>query len=512
VAVEKVRLEEEKSMSQLRNALAAVVVLVPAITLAAPPNASLKGDPKVLIKDSAARQEQLKRAFESFRQKLAVMAGRLEASDSEKDRDRASALRKALKLAGARGVEYKFDTLIRGLKVKGADKDLDLLGQMVRENKELRQDLQALIALLTEDGRDKRLADRAKDAAQLLEKLKDLRNKQARLQALAERGKHDAKEMQKAQEKLTKQTRAVLSPPDGASRPKGEEKAVDLVREPVEEAVRAQEKAEKQLGKSDADGASESQGRAVGRLDEAIRRLEDILRQTRKEERERTLGNLLARCKRMLAFQKDILDGTEQIVREMRKSGAAQPSLAQSARANKLADKQYASLLEAEAALKLVKAEGSAVAFAEVLEQVRGDMTTVKERLSRSDVSRVTQAIETDLVETIEEIIKALEKEIRESEQPPPGPDYFPEPGKPKLVSALQQLKMILAMQRRVHNRTELYGKRYKGEQAPPPATASNDKERQKLERIDKELRDLAGRQGRLGKITREVGEPTMAQ
>src|SRR5262249_12569247 len=82
------------------------------------------------------------------------------------------------------------------------------------------------------------------------------------------------------------------------------------------------------------------------------------------------------------------------------------------------------------------------------------------------------------------------------------------DPGKPKLVSALQQLKMILAMQRRVHNRTELYGKRYKGEQAPSPAAASNDKERQKLERIDKDLRDLAGRQGRLGKITREVSEP----
>jgi hypothetical protein len=502
-------------VSKIRHILLGLMVLAPLAALGAQPGAKVKGDPKILIADTATRQAQLKRAFEAFRQKLAVMAGRLEASDSERDRDRAKALRRALAAAGDRGVELKFDTLIAALNAKGADKNLDLLGQVVRDNKELRQDLKALIALLTDDGRDKRLADRREDATKLLEKLKELRNKQARLQALGERGKHDNKELAKKQEKVTGETRAVLPPgkPDDKPKPAGEEKPIELVRKPVEEAVKEQEKAGGKLGKGDGDGAGAAQGRAVGKLDEAIRRLEDIVRQTRKEERERALNNLLARCKKMLALQTEILDGTEQIARELRKSGEKEPSLAQAARANKLADRQVESLREADAALKMVKEEGTAVAFAEVFEQVRKDMEVVKDRLGRADVASVTQAIENDLVETIKDIIRALEKAINEDEPPPPpGPPGDGPSGKPKLVSLLQQLKMILAMQRRVHDRTELYGKRYKGEQAPLPASAANEKERKKFERIRKELKDLAGRQERIGKVTREVGKEAGAQ
>ena len=41
-------------------------------------------------------------------------------------------------------------------------------------------------------------------------------------------------------------------------------------------------------------------------------------------------------------------------------------------------------------------------------------------------------------------------------------------PPDPKLIDMLAELKMIYAMQRRVNSRTEMYGKKYKGEQAVP--------------------------------------------
>ena len=62
---------------------------------------------------------------------------------------------------------------------------------------------------------------------------------------------------------------------------------------------------------------------------------------------------------------------------------------------------------------------------------------------------------------------------------------------------------MIYAMQRRVNARTELYGKQYKGEQAPPPDTAPTEKEAKHYEMIQGELKDLSKRQEKIGKVTK---------
>jgi hypothetical protein len=490
-------------MSNFRPALGALIILFGVLTTSAAQTPS-GGDPKILLDDSAIRQAALKRAFEAFRQKLALLAGRLENSASEQDRDRVAALRRALKLAGERGVEGRFETLLRDLTARGADRNLDLLSQIVRDNKELRQDLRAILKLLTEDDRDKRLAQRREDAGRLLDRLKELRARQARLQALSDRGKHDGKDLARQQEKLTQQTREVLPPKNDAKTP------AELVRKPVEQAVGEQQKAEGQLSKAQMDAAGGSQGRAVSRLDEAIRMLEDDLRQTRQEERERALASLLARCRKMLAWQKEIRTGTAEIERDLFRAPDGKPTVNHSARANKLADTQDESLKEADATLKVLREEGTAVAFVEVFEQLRNDMTTVRFRLSRTDVSTLTQAIEDDLIETLEEMIRALEKAIRDKpqEEPPsPGGDGPSPDRKPKLVNLLQQLKMIHAMQRRVHDRTELYGKLYPGEQAPPAEGEVNAEQRRQYERISKELKDLAGRQERIGKVTREIGK-----
>jgi len=140
-----------------------------------------KGNPKVAIGDSAVRQAQMQRAFESFRQKLALVAGRLETSKDDRDRDRAKVLRKAMSVIGDSGVDAKFEALVRGLSTKGAERDLDLLSRVVRDNKELRDDLRRIIALLTEDGRDASLKQRELELKELLAKLKAMKSGQQRL-------------------------------------------------------------------------------------------------------------------------------------------------------------------------------------------------------------------------------------------------------------------------------------------------------------------------------------------
>jgi hypothetical protein len=69
----------------------------------------------------------------------------------------------------------------------------------------------------------------------------------------------------------------------------------------------------------------------------------------------------------------------------------------------------------------------------------------------------------------------------------------------------LAELKMIYAMQKRVNGRTELYGKQYKGEQAPVPEQAKTAKEREHFEMITRELKDLSVRQQKIGKVTRDI-------
>ncbi|HKB40793.1 MAG TPA: hypothetical protein VKD72_30485, partial [Gemmataceae bacterium] len=164
----------------------------------------------------------------------------------------------------------------------------------------------------------------------------------------------------------------------------------------------------------------------------------------------------------------------------------------------------------ANVAIRLIEEEGSAIAFAEVFKQVRNDMEKVTKRLKGIDVGMMTQNIEQDIIDNLEEMIKALKKQRQEnknkSKQPPkPGQG---KPGDEDLIDLLAELKMIRSMQVRVNKRTEDYHKFYPAhEQAPDPATIKDVKEREDLERVLDELKDLSERQDNIKRITRDIGK-----
>src|SRR5581483_10478216 len=130
--------------------------------------------------------------------------------------------------------------------------------------------------------------------------------------------------------------------------------------------------------------------------------------------------------------------------------------------------------------------------------QVRGDMITVSGRLRKTDTGLVNVTIENDIIATLQEMVEALKKARQENQKPKtPMPGQPGQPGQHNqhLIDAIAELKMIRSMQKRVNDRTEVYGKQYEGEQLLPPLPNAEAKVRETYDMIQRELTDLAGRQ-----------------
>jgi len=267
-------------------------------------------------------------------------------------------------------------------------------------------------------------------------------------------------------------------------------------RKRIQEGNYDQQHAEAKIDQGDKPGSKKDQDDAVRKLEDARKKLEDLLRQLREEELERMLANLQARCQKMLDLQIYVQDGTTRVAKEIDKNADKQATRDQKQDSLKLSDKEKDIVTEATKAIEMLEAEGSAVAFPEVFQQVREDMKNVQRRLGVVDVGKVTQGVEQDIVDTLKEMIEALKKARQELDnkksppsngQPPPNVDQ-------KLLDQIAELKMIRSMQVRVNNRTQLYGREYEGEQAAIP-------------RIRQELHQLSDRQDRIFEVTNRIAK-----
>jgi hypothetical protein len=249
------------------------------------------------------------------------------------------------------------------------------------------------------------------------------------------------------------------------------------------------ERAIENLKKKQRHEASDAQDDALANLQKAKEKLEEILRQLREEERDRFLAMLEARFQRMLAMQLIVYDGTI----KLDKTPEADRSSRHSARSLQLARQEEEIAVEASKAITLLREEGSAIAFPEAVEQMRDDMRIVVTRLERTDVAELTQAIEREIIDALEEMIDALQKEMEKSkdkkDQPPPKDG---QPQDPPLVDQLAELKMLRTLQLRINHRTKRLGRLVDGEQA------------QDLDIIG-QLQNLADRQARIQKATYDM-------
>ncbi len=272
----------------------------------------------------------------------------------------------------------------------------------------------------------------------------------------------------------------------------------------IQEAIEKMREAEKKIRIPDNEKATQDQTKALEDLEKAKKKLEDLLRQLREEEIERLLAALQMRCERMLAMQIEVRDGTVKVYKDIEGREIKKAERADQQASNRLSDKEEEIIREANKAIQILTAEGSAVAFPEVFTQVRDDMINVARRLRATDVSTFTQRMENDIIATLQEMIEALKKARQDNQnrKPPQPGQQGGGQGNQKLIELLQELKMIRSLQIRVNKRTEDYAHEYQGEQAPSPNVARSPEEREKMERVQKELKNLSDRQKKIGDIT----------
>lgn len=237
-------------------------------------------------------------------------------------------------------------------------------------------------------------------------------------------------------------------------------------REDLEQAREEMQRAIEDLKKLDRDKASRHQDEAIKRLLEAKEKFEEILRQLREEEKKLTLTALEARFRKMLALQLLVYNDTITLSKTGKKDD---PTF--EAKSKQLARNEDEIVIEAEKALVLLKSEGSSVAFPDAAEAIRDDMTTIVQRLDKADPGELTQTIERNVIEALEEMIDALQKELEKQKDKDQQQQQQQQQQQDDdaLVDALAELKMLRSLQLRINRQTKQLGRLIEGEQATEP-------------------------------------------
>lgn len=264
-------------------------------------------------------------------------------------------------------------------------------------------------------------------------------------------------------------------------------------REEIERAKQEMDRAIEELKRNNRKNASDKQDKAIAELMKAKEKLEEILRQLREEEKELVLAQMESRFRDMLLKQEAVYNGTLTVhaVPADKRTDRHRNRSVELAR-----NEEEISLLAAKA-LTLLKEEGSSIAFPEAVEQIRDDMLTIARRLERADVGEITQNIEQDTIESLKEIIEALQKELeklKDKKQQPPQQQQQQQQQKEQqgLVNKLAEMKMLRSLQYRVNRRTKQLGRLVEGEQALDQDVVS-------------QLKQLSDRQAKVQKATYDL-------
>lgn len=262
-------------------------------------------------------------------------------------------------------------------------------------------------------------------------------------------------------------------------------------REDLEEARKEMEKAIQELKENQDRGkASRHQDEAIRQLLEAKEKLEEILRQLREEEKSLTLASLESRFRKMLSMQLLVYQETVRLDKE---AEGREANLI--ARGKQLATQEDEIVQEVDKALVVLREEGSSVAFPEAVEAIREDAASIVQLLDQGKAGELTQTLEQAVIEAIEEMVDALQKEMEKKNEDEQQQQSEPQQGEPQdkpLVDALSELKMLRSLQLRINRRTRQLGRMIDGEQADEPE-------------VLKQLKTLSGRQSRIQQATYDL-------
>ncbi len=344
---------------------------------------------------------------------------------------------------------------------------------------------EALSRLLDELMADPQEAIAAQEAKELGEALEQIDRLSARQQAIRGSNAENsdatqdaiADETIKLAETLMPNDQPAQSPAGGSSGESPRTKAAAG----VNRAAKAMRQAAEKMRGGSAGKAQEEQIAAERSLAEAREELEERLRQLREEERYRQLREMSERFDAMRAEQQSILAATIE--------GAAFPAASRRLQiaGRALAQRERGLVVEASAAIRLLREADAASAFLEATSQVSEDMSTAERLLEGADLGDSTQAVENAIILALEDAKECLD-EAAEQARESSGEGQGESPassGEPPLLAKIAELRMIRTLQKRVLARTEAV-------QVEQEANGKN------AEAMQDELQDLAGRQRRL--------------
>ena len=263
----------------------------------------------------------------------------------------------------------------------------------------------------------------------------------------------------------------------------------------VESAEKKMREAQQKLETSQRDEAIDAMKQAEREIALAKQQLEEILRQLREEEVERSLALLEARFRQMLEHQVRVRESTgklDLVVSEQRGTDFE-------IRAGRLAVDQNSIAADAARALLLLREDGTSVAFPAAVDEMHQDMLQVASRLSAAKVGRITLEIETDVIDTLNYLVESLVKtqqDIERMKQQPQTGKTGP-PGDKPLVDELAEIKMLREMQERILRRHRRYAAFL--DDPEDPVGATDDLELQAA------LRRLSVKQSKLTEIARDI-------
>ena len=253
-----------------------------------------------------------------------------------------------------------------------------------------------------------------------------------------------------------------------------------------------------ELNKAKRDNATEKMEEAEKELEEAKKELEEILRQLREEEVDSKLKLLEERFRAMLEQQVRVNQSTDKLALTPKEARTTEFEIS----ANRLAGDQKIIATAAGRALLLLKEDGTSIAFPMTVEEMQQDMIQVATRLSAAKVNTVTQEIEADIVETLNELIEALvqrqqDQEEEQQQQEQQQQQQQGEPGEEPLVDQIAELKMLKSLQQRIYNRHQRYSKYLVDPNDPIGVSQEPD--------VVAALERLADRQAQLTDIARQL-------
>jgi len=458
---------------------------------------------------------------------------RLAETSAGSDPRRATLLNQALHESRDKLLVQRFDTLINALERRQ-------LTDAISGQTEIEQDLFLLLRLLESENRNERrdaekeqIKEFLKDIEEILHSERTLRNQtrqqeaqnlpvlekdqrdiRMKAQTLRDRmAEHEGWSPQSERESGESSEQSEQSPSQSEQNPSQSEQdqSKPIQNQPREEQTPSQQalekvlermrQAEQKLQQTERERAIEEQEEAIAELQRLKEELEKILRQLREEELMQTLEKLEERFRRMLRQEQTIRSQTERLIDEL-KNESASDQRQMKIRADRLGIDQQSVIEGAEAALLILREDGTAQAMVESLLQARFDMTEVKSRLDRTILDAVTLHIADAVIDTLQEMLEAIRaaieearerREESENQQPQQqGGEMAEEP----LIQLLAELRMIRSMQRRVNERTVRYDSEIKQLLEKPDTDLSH---------LRQAVEELARQQNRISRILHEL-------